>query len=229
MNKFYYSSVLLEQLYGITLTDEQFEEIGLVAWNLIGNKNYRLYRYQVCSDNCTSEIQLPCNCDYVESVTTGYEDWNSVSNIYPNGDINSAHTEEYIESRKSFKDPLYSSGKFIKYKQVGDTLYLSEPYGVVNILYKGVILDDDGLPEISDKEAIAIATYCAYATKFKEGMMTNNAGILSIAEMLKQKWNVQCDQARVSSYINQNEMDKILNAKSSWNRKIYNKSFKFTT
>ena len=59
--------------------------------------------------------------------------------------------------------------------------------------------------------------------------MTNNAGILSIAEMLKQKWNVQCDQARVSSYINQNEMDKILNAKSSWNRKIYNKSFKFTT
>jgi hypothetical protein len=45
----------------------------------------------------------------------------------------------------------------------------------VNILYKGILADEDGLPELTDKEATAIATYIAYVTKFKEGLITNNA------------------------------------------------------
>jgi hypothetical protein len=92
-----------------------------------------------------------------------------------------------------FNDPLYIRGKFVKYEQVGDKLYFSGPYGSINILYKGTILDDEGLPEITDKEAVAIATYCAYVTKFKEGIMTNNSNIIQLAQMLKQQWNVQCD------------------------------------
>lgn len=226
LNNFHYAMTLMEQLYGITIQEDQFEEIALVAWNLIGNKRYKLYRYSTCAQGCTTEVQLPCNCDYIEAVTTSWEDWESTSNLYPNGDINSAHVEEYIESRKQFKNPLYQRGKFVKYERVGDTLYLSEPYGQINILYKGVVLDDDGLPELTDKEANAIATYCAYVTKFKEGLMTNNSNIISVANLLKQQWNVQCDQARVTDYLNQNEMDQILEAKTNWNRKIHNKSYK---
>jgi hypothetical protein len=47
----------------------------------------------------------------------------------------------------------------------------------VNILYKGILVDDEGLPEITDKEATAIATYIAYVIKFKEGLQTNNPNI----------------------------------------------------
>jgi len=46
-------------------------------------------------------------------------------------------------------------------------------------------LDDNGLPELTDKEALAIATYCAYVTKYKEGIATNNATIISVANTLK--------------------------------------------
>lgn len=226
MNPFYYAMTLMDTLYGITMQEDVFEETALVAWNLIGNKRYRLYKYSTCSNDCTTEVQLPCNCDFIESVTTGYEDWNYVSNIYQNGDINSAYVEGYIESNKHFKDPLYQSGKFVKYERVGDTLYFNEPYGQINILYKGVILDENGLPELTDKEASAIATYCAYVSKFKEGLRTNNTNILSIANALKTQWNIQCDQARTPEYLNQNEMDQILEAKTSWNRKIHNKSYK---
>ena len=226
MNNFHYSMTLMEQLYGITLQEDAFEEIALVAWNLIGNKRYKLYRYSTCIQGCQTEVQLPCNADIIEAVTTSWEDWKDVSNLYPNGDINSAYVEEYIESRKEFKSPLYQGGKFIKYERVGDTLYFDQPYGQINILYKGVLLDDEGLPELTDKEALAIATYCAYITKFKEGIMTNNGNIIQTANLLKQQWNVQCDQARVSSYIDQNQMDEILNAKSSWGRKMLNKSYK---
>ena len=56
--------------------------------------------------------------------------------------------------------------------------------------------------------------------------MTNNSNIISVANLLKQQWNVQCDQARVTDYLNQNEMDQILEAKTNWNRKIHNKSYK---
>ena len=56
--------------------------------------------------------------------------------------------------------------------------------------------------------------------------MTNNGNIIEAANLLKQQWNIQCDQARVDSYIDQNQMDQILEAKTNWNRKIHNKSYK---
>lgn len=38
-------------LYGLEMLPEDFEELGLIAWNLIGNKRCRIYRY--CAElNC---------------------------------------------------------------------------------------------------------------------------------------------------------------------------------
>lgn len=226
-SNFHYAMSLTNTLYGITMPEDEWEEIAIVAWQLIGNKDTRIYRYSVCMDNCSDlSIELPCNCDLIECVTTSWEDWGNVTNITPNGDAYSGVTEQYIEHRKAFHDPLYQSGKFIKYERVGDTLYLDRPYRQVNILYRGVILDDDGLPELTDKEALAIATYCAWVTKYKEGLMTNNPNIISMANTLKQQWNVQCDQAKTDQYLSQNEWDQILDAKTNWNRKVHSKSLK---
>lgn len=226
LNDFHYAMSLMETLYGITMQEDQFEEIALVGWNLIGNKRTRLYRYSTCVSNCDEGVQLPCNADILEAVTTDFEEWNYSTNDTPNGDINSAFVESYIEHRKAFRDPLYASGKFIRYERVGDMLYFDRPHGKINILYKGLILDDDGLPKITDKEASALATYCAYVSKFKEGLMTNNPNIIQLANALKQQWSVQCDQARVGHYMSQNEWDEVLDAKTSWNRKIHGKSLK---
>lgn len=226
-NDFGYAEFLAHSMYGIDLLPEDFEELGLIAFNLIGNKRYRLYRAQLNVVNNTA--QLPCNCDVIEAVTYGFEDWNWVSNIYPNGDFSSQFTESYIEGRKLFHDPFYLEGKFVKYTRVGNTIYLDKDYGgTLQILYKGEIVDDNGLPQITDKEALAIATYCAYITKYKEGLITNNGNILQLAQALEVKWNRQCDQARVPDEMSQNEFDEILDAKTSWNRKIHNKSYKIT-
>lgn len=226
MNNFYYIMSLADQLYGLEMQEDQFEELGLIAWNQIGNKRCKLYNYSVCLDNCQNSIELPCNCDIIEAVTTDMEDFQHVSNISDRGLKGSFVTEQYIESRKAFKHSLYNSGKFIKYERVGDTLYFNQPYHRINILYKGVVLDDNGLPEITDKEAIAIATYCAYVAKFKEGLRTNNANIIKISEELRRRWLTLCDQARVPENISQNEMDEVLDAKNNWNRKIFGRSYK---
>lgn len=225
-NDFHYAMSLLETLYGITMSEDQFEEIAIVAWNLIGNKRTRIYRYSTCISNCEEGIQLPCNVDEIEAVTTGFEEWNYSTNDTPNGDIKSAVIESYIEGRKAFRDPLYIPGKFIRYERVGDMLYFDRPHGKVNILYKGTIVDDNGLPQITDKEAMAIAAFCAYTDKQKEAYRTNNSNMLQMASVLKQEWIMRCDQARVDRYLSQNEWDQVLDAKTSWNRKIHGKSLK---
>lgn len=224
MESFYTAMFQANILYGITINPDDFAEIGLIAWNLIGNKNTRLYKYSASLDKNNS-VELPCNADVVEAVTADYEDWNYTSNKTDLGDINSALVEGYIEGMKYNQNPLYINGSFVNYEQVGNTLYFPHNYKNVNILYKGILLDDEGLPQISDKEALAIATYVAYTQKFKEGIITNNAAITNMANLLKAEWIKYCDAARVT-YLNQNDMDNVLDAKTNWNRKIFNKSYK---
>lgn len=226
LNPFYYAMTLLNTMFGLTIPEDQFEEIAIVGWNFIGNKRMKIYRYQTDVDSCEQGVELPCNVDQIEAVTTDWEEWNYSTNDTPNGNIYSAFVESYIEHRKAFRDPLYAKGKFIKYERVGNMLYFDRPYGRINILYRGVILDDDGLPEITDKEALALATYCAYIIKFKEGIRTNNANMIKFSQELNRQWLTRVDQARNDYYLSQNEWDQILDAKTSWNRKSFGKSLK---
>jgi hypothetical protein len=88
MNNFHYISVLLDMLYGIEIEDENLEELGLLGWNLIGNKRTKLYRYSTCIGPDLS-VTLPCNAlgdGCVEAVTTSYEDWERVTNYSELGD-----------------------------------------------------------------------------------------------------------------------------------------------
>ena len=214
-------------LYDTELTPDELEEIGLIAWNKIGNKQTKLYRCRSKIDCETLSVELPCNCDIIEAVTYDFEDWRYVTYDTVNGDYQSQFIENYIEGRKLYNSPYYMSGKFAKYERINDTLYFDKVYGSVNILYKGVILDDDGLPYVSEKEKDAIACYLAYTKRFKEGWKTHNQNMIQEAQLLEQRWYRLCDAARVPQYINQNEMNEILDAKTSWNRKIFNKSWKY--
>lgn len=227
MNKvnFHYIAVLLDMLYGLELEDEDLEEIGLIAWNLIGNKTTRLYSYSTTINPDDNSIKLPCNASSIESVTIPCEDWSRVTNYSEQGDPRTAFIESYIESSKIFKSSYHVPGKLVKYYQTGDVLYFPENYGTVNILYKGIIMDGDGLPELSDKEANAIATYIAYVDKYKEGLKTNNGGLIQLAKDLEQKWLKQCDQARVTN-LSSNDMNEILDIKVSWDRKSYGIGYK---
>lgn len=221
---FHYVAVLLDQLYGMEMDEEDLEELGLVAWESIGNKDTRLYRFSACV-NSNNQIELPCNASSVESVTTSFEDWNYSTNKSDNGDINSAIVENYIEGGKFYTSPYYNSGKLVSYEQIGDTLYFPKNYGNLNILYKGISMDDDGLPYLTDKEARAIATFIAYTIKYKEGLKKNNTVMINLAQSLEAKWLRLCDQARVTK-LSQNDMNDILNIKNTWNRHNYGMSYK---
>jgi hypothetical protein len=54
------------------------------------------------------------------------EDWNYTSNIKNFGDFNSLNIEQYVEKSKQVRDPLYVSGRLIKYRREGNYIYVNE-------------------------------------------------------------------------------------------------------
>lgn len=217
------------ELYGLELNPDEFESIGLTAWGKIGNKKYRLYKYQVVptkSELNEYYVDLPCNVDCIEAVTTNYEDYQKTTPTTLAGNNQNGWIEGYVETRKYNTGKLYVSGKFIKYREENNKIILSDRFQVVNILYKGYVVDDDGLPYLNEKEVDAIAAFCAYTDMFKKALLTRDGASMQLAQILEQKWLKLCTQARVPDYINQNEMDEILNVATSWDRKRFGKSFK---
>ena len=219
----------MRQLYGLEINPDEFETLGLIAWDKIGNKQYKWYHYQteaVQNLDGSFYVDLPCNCDIIEAVTADYEDYQKTTPTTLAGNNQNGWIEGYVESRKFNTGFGYSSGKFIKYQQTGNTIQLSDKFNKINILYKGVIVDDDGLPYLDVREIDAIAAFVAQAEFFKKGLITMNSAIVQMAQLLEQKWKVMCSQARIPEYLNQNEMDEILNVATSWDRKRFGKSFK---
>jgi len=63
----------------------------------------------------------------------------------------------------------------------------------LHLLYKEFILDNEGLPKVTDDEALAIATYIASIDYFKRGLATNNANLITLSSNLTKKYAVQVD------------------------------------
>lgn len=230
MNNFKYAITLTQMLYDVDINDmDTLIEIGLVAYNFIGNKNTHLEAEIVNVDSKSGLVKLPCKADLVEAITyPNIEDWNYTSNTKNFGDFNSLNIEQYIEKSKHSIDPLYLSGKLVKYRREGNYIYVTEPISQVCILYHSEQLDDDDLPLINDKEAVAIADYIAYTIKYKEALRSNNSAVFQMAQTIKRQWLIHCDAARVPEYVGQNEMNDLLEIASSHNRKVHGRSYKPT-
>ena len=106
------------------------------------------------------------------------------------------------------------------------TLYFAKPYKNIIVIYKGILVDEDsGLPLISEKEAQAIAAYIAYAYLYKDGIRRKDGATINLAQDLYNKWLRLCNRARITDEFSDNDLDKILDAKTSWNRKAYSKTY----
>lgn len=231
MREFTFNTAYMQakELYGLELIPDEFESLGLIAWNKIGNSEYKLYHYTVIPSVDAMNywyVDLPCNVSQIEAVTTNYEDYQKTSPTTLAGDNQNGWIEGYIESRKYNTGTLYSSGKYIKYRQEGHRIILSDRFDVVHIFYKGIIVDDTGLPLLNNQEMDAIAAFCIFISTRKQALISQNNALWSQVQYLEQNWKNLCSQARIPDFINQNEMDEILNAATSWDRKRFGKSFK---
>src|SRR5690606_13362061 len=101
--------------------------------------------------------------------------------------------ESHIENSKRHTSNYYTYGKFIDYQEIEPgVIKVDNMYGVINVIYKGLILDDTGLPELTFKEMTAITTYIAYTLTQKQAFITRDNATAQFAMMLSQKWEREC-------------------------------------
>lgn len=215
---------LANTLYGVAPNATDFEDIAMNAWGLIGTKHTRLYRY--VTDTEDKKIELPCNCDRIESVHLPIDDAQMTSNKAVFNSANTLFIEGYIDAWKRLNDPMYTRGKLLKYKEGDNTLYFSRDYKKVMIVYHGVISDEEsGLPLCNEKEIRAIAAYVGYASIYKEGIKKRDGNLMQLAQNMYAEWLRLCNSARVSEHLSINDMNDILDVKTRWDRKQYGKTF----
>lgn len=215
---------LAETLYGANVTSDDFEELALNAWELINNKHTRLYSYT--GDTECHELELPCNVSVIESVHIPVLDAKVTDPTFNGFDASNAITESYIEHFKWNSDPLYSSGKLIKYREGDGTLVFARDFRNVKVVYHGVIVDEEGLPLVTSKEARAIAAYVAYIAMYKKSLVNRDATSFQFAQTLKEDWLRSCNAARVPDHLTLNDMNDVLEVRVRWDRKQYGKSLK---
>lgn len=214
---------MANSLYGVNMDETSFEDLALTGWNLIGNRQTKLYRYK--TNTLNGRIQLPCNVDLIEAVYADIPDANTSSPVSATGNISNQFIEGYNEGFKNIKHSLYDSNKLVHYRLEGDELVFTKDYNNVVILYHGIIVDNDGLPYLNDKEVQALALYCAYAQLYKQSLVMKDGNTFQLANALKADWLRACNAARVRP-MTHNEIDDVLDVRTRWDRKFYGKSFK---
>lgn len=214
---------LAETLYGTNISEGQFEEIALIAWERINRKHSRLHKYT--TDVIDGKIILPCNVDRIEAVTININDA-QVSDPINDFNWDNILIEDDIEADKVNKSAYYPTGKYVKYQLGNGELYFEKNYNNVTILYHGFLVDEEGLPLVNEKEIQAIAAYVAYASLYKEGLKKRDTGLVQLSQTINADWLRLCNAARIPDYIDQNKMDEILDVKTCWDRKKYGKSYK---
>lgn len=220
---FYTAHAHLHDFHGISIDEDEFETIAIHAYDKIGNKRTRMYKIGGMTENCVFE--LPCNVLELEMVTECVEDHQIKDDLY-NINVDNRVAETVLDKSNATPDGFYyMNGRMIDYELDEHKLHFKKNL-YVNVLYKGELLDDEGLPKLNHKQVEAIANYCAYTHLYKKGLATRDPNTIQLANMIKAEWNRTVENARVPEYMNQNEINEILQAQSSWDRKRYNVSFK---
>lgn len=215
---------MIRILYDVDIDSTEFEDLAMNAWEQIGQRHTQLHRY--VANTVDRMLELPCNLDIIESVHIPINDAQMTSNQDIFHSVQTLWVENYIDLWKRLEHPIAGRGKLVKYWEAGNQLQFSRDYRNVMVIYHGIIVDDDGLPLINEKEEKAISAYIAYIYLYKEALKKRDKVLMEMSQLVKRDWLKYCNAARIPANITQNDMDQILDVKVRWDRKQFGKSIK---
>lgn len=221
---FHTAYTYIQTNYGLNIDQLEFESSGMIAYDKIGNKQTEIKEF--VGDVVNGELELPCDVTSIEAVFGNFIDSQKTSNKQRWPQVITNYIERYIEYWKYNKSLLYDYGVLLNYQMRENTLLFDKDYKNVLVLYRKQILDEEGFPYINSKEAEAIAAYCAYTDLYKQAIRTRDPNTYQMAQNIKLEWTRLCERARVPEKISQNDMNRILDVMTSFDRKSYGKSFK---
>ena len=221
---FHTAYTYIQTNYGLNIDQLEFESSGMIAYDKIGNKQTEIKEF--VGDVVNGELELPCDVTSIEAVFGNFIDSQKTSNKQRWPQVITNYIEQYIEYWKYNKSLLYDYGVLLNYQMRENTLLFDKDYKNVLVLYRKQILDEEGFPYINSKEVEAIAAYCAYTDLYKQAIRTRDPNTYQMAQNIKLEWARLCERARVPEKVSQNDMNRILDVMTSFDRKSYGKSFK---
>lgn len=239
---FMHGKYLLKRLFGIDLQEDDYIEDAYAVWRDIGNIAAAIHSYEaVVGEDML--VVLPCNCEFIESVSTGKY------NIDVDGDLIISYNESSnVVNPNSFLpdirldnnqllwpiqyNQLHPDGAFLDYSVINKdgAKYLQlDPRHIgynITVIYRGIIMDDDGNPCITRKESEAIAYKINYIETQLAAYTGNDPERAKNLQLAKQTSDIKMQAAKIPEYLSQNFLDQLLASKTRHDRKVFNSSYK---
>lgn len=236
-----YSKYTMKTLFDISMPDDDFVENSYMAYRNLGNVATANHAYNATVDeNC--QIDLPCNCEYIDAVTEGYltDADDDLSIVYSNAAevtittgynfLTDVINNPSYKRHNLSKSQLHPTGSFVPYEidRTCDTKLLFNEKFVgqpINIIYRGILMDNDHNPLLSIKEVEAIAYKMAFIQTQKKAYKGDVAAA-NMLQYIKGEAERKSAAAKIPEYVTQNFIDRLLTAKTRHDRKVYYSSYK---
>lgn len=181
-------------------------------------------------------IELPKNAEFIDSVTSVGQ--KAVVTTFDSGGQKDRHVPAAtVKSNIPDKNQSIqtSPGSSINYTLLDNNSIQITSADLLNedimIVYRSVLLDKEGLPMLNDKEVEAIAAEVArkYLTRkiFQGTGPTANNATVTMLQLITSEATRLMAAAKIDENITKDGLDKMLDVKTSWDRKVYNRRSKF--
>ena len=225
---------ILDMKYGLSIDEYDYLEMAVDALKDISHFGlFPMVTYEVVDKD--GYVNMPCNMNILEGLGTAdhiqksFRDRKIIQPRKTNSD--GYYTAKAI--RRSIEWPAYSVNvvdSFISFSYEEDKLKIMEDRYVdeeIGIAFTGYLVDDEGYPIITRKQANAIAAIVARNILMKAALLgdKNKAAMLEIVN----KDAVRMKQAAsIPEELSDNELDQALDAQTTFNRKMFKRPQKYS-
>jgi hypothetical protein len=220
----YSAQAMLKDRWGVEMNFDLFLEWAYDAIRRIGyNTDIVKVSAQVDEDGLAT---LPCDATIIKSVTTDfpiYAEWGAIA-IGDDEENTRIISPSGGTARDYSHDISTLHGALVDFEMVDvNTLRVSQNLinSTVYVLAEARILDDEGLPMITEKQSSAVCDWCAFIYTQRNAF----SGVKGMdVGYMRQQAEMAIAGARVPVSVSDNEWDQVLDAKTSFGRKSFNRN-----
>lgn len=227
---------ILHSLYKLTM--DEFDYLDLAINELRDIKHFGSTEYiAVLTVDEEGYIDLPCNIDTIDAVTTVRMGLKAFAERVPY-EMQAIDTDEYyaaVAVMKSINHGYHGLTEFrtgegyINYHLNGKRIKVDKSLAdqKIAVAFTGVAVDPEGYPKITRKQANALAHAAATAITLQKAMKgdRNAAGMLEYLKTEKMRFK---QAASIPEDISDNEIDEMLDVQTTFNRKSYKRPTKYS-
>ena len=220
------AKMIAHKLYALDMKEDDFVEMAYEVWRDIGNIGTKIYRF-FCKVPSDYIIELPQQAEFINSVT--------IANSSIDETSTSLGSPQSLTGSDLNQPITTSYGQSLNYNLLNNNSIKITSTEALNknilIIYRSIDLGEDGLPLLNDKEAAAIAAEVTKRESVRKGFL--GVGFKDkISSTMLQYIMAESTRLMTAAKINENisddAIDKMLDIKTSWDRKVFGSRFRIT-